>query len=74
MSNTWLPLAGTQQKARILHIATHGFLLVDPAPASGGAKAGATAATSPAGQDPLQRSGLVFAGAKRPATNRADDS
>ncbi len=47
MSTTWLPLAGTQQKAWILHIATHGFSMVDKAPTSGGAKAGATAATSP---------------------------
>jgi hypothetical protein len=74
VSTTWLPLAGTEQKAWILHIATHGFFVVDQAPTSGGAKAGATAASSPAGQDPLHRSGLVFAGANRPAANRADDS
>jgi CHAT domain-containing protein len=47
--------------------------LADPPPASGGAKAGAAAASRPARQDPLQRSGLVFAGANRPAANRADD-
>ena len=47
--------------------------MADPPPASGGAKAGATAASSPARQDPLHRSGLVFAGANRPAANRADD-
>ncbi len=62
-----------QKAPRILHIATHGFFLADPPPASGGAKAGAAAASSPARQDPLQRSGLVFAGANRPAANRADD-
>jgi len=42
-------------------------------PRRGDAKAGATAASSPARQDPLQRSGLVFAGANRSAANRADD-
>jgi CHAT domain-containing protein len=62
-----------QKAPRILHIATHGFFLADPPPASGGAKAGAAAASSPARQDPLQRSGLVFAGANRAAANRADD-
>jgi CHAT domain-containing protein/tetratricopeptide (TPR) repeat protein len=62
-----------QKAPRILHIATHGFFLADPPPASGGAKAGAATASSPARQDPLQRSGLVFAGANRPAANRADD-
>jgi CHAT domain-containing protein/tetratricopeptide (TPR) repeat protein len=62
-----------QKAPRILHIATHGFFLADPPPASGGAKAGAAAASRPARQDPLQRSGLVFAGANRPAANRADD-
>ena len=62
-----------QKAPQILHIATHGFFLADPPPASGGAKAGAATASSPARQDPLQRSGLVFAGANRPAANRADD-
>ena len=62
-----------QKAPQILHIATHGFFLADPPPASGGAKAGAATASRPARQDPLQRSGLVFAGANRPAANRADD-
>ena len=62
-----------QKAPRILHIATHGFFLADPPPASDRAAAGSSAASSPARQDPLQRSGLVFAGANRPAADRADD-
>jgi tetratricopeptide (TPR) repeat protein len=40
--------------------------------ASGGAGDG-SAATTPAREDPLQRSGLVFAGANRPDANPSDD-
>jgi CHAT domain-containing protein/tetratricopeptide (TPR) repeat protein len=56
-----------QRAPRILHIATHGFFLADQAPASGAAPA------TPAREDPLQRSGLVFAGANRPDANPSDD-
>ena len=40
--------------------------------ASGGAGEG-SAATTPSREDPLQRSGLVFAGANRPEANPSDD-
>jgi CHAT domain-containing protein/lipopolysaccharide biosynthesis regulator YciM len=56
-----------QRAPRILHIATHGFFLADQAPASG------TAPATPNREDPLQRSGLVFAGANRPDANPDDD-
>jgi CHAT domain-containing protein len=70
-----------QKAPRILHIATHGFFLADQAPASGtatGARSGGapsegTAADTPSREDPLQRSGLVFAGANRPDANPSDD-
>jgi tetratricopeptide (TPR) repeat protein len=70
-----------QRAPRILHIATHGFFLADQAPASGtatGARSGdapseGSAATTPTREDPLQRSGLVFAGANRPDANPSDD-
>jgi CHAT domain-containing protein len=70
-----------QRAPRILHIATHGFFLADQAPASGtatGARSGGTpsegsAPAAPAREDPLQRSGLVFAGANRPDANPSDD-
>ena len=56
-----------QRAPRILHIATHGFFLADQAPIGG------TAPAAPAREDPLQRSGLVFAGANRPDANPNDD-
>jgi CHAT domain-containing protein/tetratricopeptide (TPR) repeat protein len=75
-----------QRAPRILHIATHGFFLADQAPAndaaagaaapgsrSGGATSDGAAPATPAREDPLQRSGLVFAGANRPDANPSDD-
>ena len=75
-----------QRAPRILHIATHGFFLADQAPAndaaagaaapgsrSGGAASDGAAAAAPNREDPLQRSGLVFAGANRPEANPSDD-
>jgi CHAT domain-containing protein/tetratricopeptide (TPR) repeat protein len=56
-----------QRAPRILHIATHGFFLADQAPTSD------TAPAAPSREDPLQRSGLVFAGANRPDANPSDD-
>jgi CHAT domain-containing protein len=53
-----------QQKApRVLHIATHGFFLADQSLQSDVTRE----------EDPLQRSGLVFAGANHPDVNSADD-
>ena len=75
-----------QRAPRILHIATHGFFLADQAPASdavagaaapgsrsGGTPSEGTAPATPSREDPLQRSGLVFAGANRPDANPSDD-
>jgi CHAT domain-containing protein len=75
-----------QRAPRILHIATHGFFLADQAPtndtaigaAAPGARSGDTPSegTAPAAlsrEDPLQRSGLVFAGANQPEANPSDD-
>jgi CHAT domain-containing protein len=75
-----------QRAPRILHIATHGFFLADQAPAndaaagaaapgsrSGGAASDGAAAATPSREDPLQRSGLVFAGANQPDANPSDD-
>jgi CHAT domain-containing protein len=70
-----------QRAPRILHIATHGFFLADQAPINGtaiGARSGGTpsegtAPATPSREDPLQRSGLVFAGANRPETDPSDD-
>jgi CHAT domain-containing protein/tetratricopeptide (TPR) repeat protein len=75
-----------QKAPRILHIATHGFFLADQAPTndtatgaaapgsrSGGAPSEGTVAAAPSREDPLQRSGLVFAGANRPAADPSDD-
>jgi len=42
-------------------------------PAAGGDAGDGSAATTPAREDPLQRSGLVFAGANRPDANPNDD-
>jgi CHAT domain-containing protein len=42
-------------------------------PAAGGDAGDGSAATTPAREDPLQRSGLVFAGANRPEANPSDD-
>jgi CHAT domain-containing protein/Flp pilus assembly protein TadD len=56
-----------QKSPHILHIATHGFFLPDQEPRS-------PRDGSPVIQeDPLQRSGLVFAGANHPEANPADD-
>jgi tetratricopeptide (TPR) repeat protein/CHAT domain-containing protein len=57
-----------QRAPRILHIATHGFFLADQPPTNDTA-----AAATPSREDPLQRSGLVFAGANRPEADPADD-
>ena len=75
-----------QRAPRILHIATHGFFLADQAPASdavagaaapgsrsGGTPSEGTAPAAPSREDPLQRSGLVFAGANQPDANPSDD-
>ena len=67
-----------QRAPRILHIATHGFFLADQPTAPGSARgASSFAAVAPARignqEDPLQRSGLVFAGANRPEADPADD-
>ncbi len=62
-----------QKAPRILHIATHGFFLADPPPTSGSADPEAAAPSTPAGEDPMLRSGLVFAGANRPAADPSDD-
>jgi CHAT domain-containing protein len=42
-------------------------------PAASGGTGDGSAATTPSGEDPLQRSGLVFAGANRPDANPNDD-
>jgi CHAT domain-containing protein len=57
-----------QRAPRILHIATHGFFLADQAPINDTSAPG-----TPSREDPLQRSGLVFAGANRPDANPNDD-
>jgi CHAT domain-containing protein len=44
-----------------------------PRPAAGGGAGDGSAATTPSREDPLQRSGLVFAGANRPDANPSDD-
>ncbi|MEB3244316.1 MAG: CHAT domain-containing tetratricopeptide repeat protein [Cyanobacteriota bacterium] len=72
-----------QRAPRILHIATHGFFLADQASASARASSGAAATSgataedptpvSASREDPLQRSGLVFAGANRPDADPNDD-
>ncbi|MFO0017012.1 MAG: CHAT domain-containing protein [Synechococcaceae cyanobacterium] len=72
-----------QRAPRILHIATHGFFLADQASASARASRGAAATSGAAAEDstpasasredPLQRSGLVFAGANRPDADPNDD-
>jgi CHAT domain-containing protein len=65
-----------QKAPRILHIATHGFFLADQpfaGASAGGAPSEGTAPATPSGEDPLQRSGLVFAGANQPDANPNDD-
>jgi CHAT domain-containing protein len=75
-----------QRAPRILHIATHGFFLADQPPTndtaigaaapgsrSGGAASEGAAPATPTREDPLQRSGLVFAGANQPDANPNDD-
>ena len=79
-----------QRAPRILHIATHGFFLADPAPPAGSAAAISpgsaaqgprtgvasaedSATSTPTREDPLQRSGLVFAGANQPEADPNDD-
>jgi CHAT domain-containing protein len=67
-----------QKGPRILHIATHGFFLDQPQalPGSGAvltSRAPASVVGLPLPDDPLQRSGLVFAGANHPTANPADD-
>ncbi|MFM7514792.1 MAG: CHAT domain-containing tetratricopeptide repeat protein [Cyanobium sp.] len=57
-----------QRAPRILHIATHGFFLADQPPTNDTA-----AAATPSREAPLQRSGLVFAGANRPEADPRDD-
>ncbi len=57
---------------RILHIATHGFFLADQALAADVGNSGSPITALTAG-DPLQRSGLVFAGANQPEADPADD-
>jgi CHAT domain-containing protein len=42
-------------------------------PAAGGGAGDGSATTTPSREDPLQRSGLVFAGANRPEANPSDD-
>jgi CHAT domain-containing protein len=56
-----------QKSPRVLHIATHGFFLPDQEPPQGGTGPSLTQ------EDPLQRSGLVFAGANHPDADPADD-
>ena len=58
-----------QKSPRILHIATHGFFLPPQEPV-----AGAKNAAPSLSFEPLQRSGLVFAGANQSAANPADDA
>ena len=63
-----------QKAPRILHIATHGFFHPDqPTPPGSTPSASPSAAVAPTPEDPLQRSGLVFAGANRSEADPADD-
>ena len=73
-----------QKSPRILHIATHGFFLADQptptqaSPQSGSAQlrgplAGLNSIDPSLSVEPLQRSGLVFAGANQPTVNPDDD-
>lgn len=50
---------------RVLHLATHGYFLGEECGGTAGAGAAPGGATSPAGESPLLRSGLVLAGANR---------
>jgi CHAT domain-containing protein/tetratricopeptide (TPR) repeat protein len=79
----------SQRAPRILHIATHGFFMADLPPEGDsalGAAAGPTTTATLVGStgkntsmpsssldDPLQRSGLVFAGANNPGADPVDD-
>lgn len=60
-----------QRGPRILHIATHGFFLPEVARPAGRDAVGSGATLPP--EDPLQRSGLVFAGANHSGADAADD-
>ena len=61
---------------RVLHLATHGFFLGGGQAGSSDARAlvhDAAPASVTAGDNPLLRSGLAFAGANAPAANDGDD-
>jgi len=60
-----------QQSPRLLHLATHAYFQPDlPAAKRSNSKPGPTALS---GENPLLRSGIVFAGANQPDADPADD-